>query len=147
MQFFYWVSLLIVNGLRLLTNFLFWVFAFMFIKTLPTWTGLLPLIGGLWRLRLFWLGGVGFDTLVAIWQDIFTEAEIMNAHSLQIILHETGQAGALILNMVTLPLLVGNPIFWACAMSITFVCHNIISFICRCLRLAERGRVHTGDIN
>ena len=144
MQFFYWFALLIVKGLCLFTNFLFWVFAFMFLRTLPTWNGLIPFIGALWRLRPWWLGGAGYFAFFEVWQEIFPEAEVMNAQQLQIILHETGQVGAQILNTVTFPIIVTNPIFWLCAMATTFIVHNILSFIYRCLRLADRGRTRTG---
>jgi hypothetical protein len=149
-QFLRWLSLIVIKGLCILTNFLFWIFAFMFAKTLPTWTGLRPFITILWRCRPSFLGGGGLDTLLNIWQDIFPEDEILNSHSLQIILHETGEVGAAALNMITVPLLVGNPIFWACAMTVTLICHCVLSFIYRCLDptdragLADRVRVRTG---
>jgi hypothetical protein len=152
-QFLSWLSLVIIKGLCLLTNLLFWVFAFMFAKTLPTWTGLMPFITTLWGCRPSSLGGGGLAALLNIWQDVFPEAEILNSHSLQIILHETGQVGATALNTITVPLLVGNPIFWACAMTVTFICHSVLSFIYRCLDptdrvdLDDRVRVRTGDTN
>jgi hypothetical protein len=125
----------------------------MFAKTLPTWTGLTPFITILWRCRPSYLGGEGFTTLLNMWQEVFPEAEILNSHSLQIILHETGEVGAAALNMITVPLLVGNPIFWACAMMVTFTCHGVLSFIHRCLDPADRAgladylRFPTSDTN
>lgn len=143
MEFFHWFSLLIVNGLCLLTNFLFWVFAFMFLKTLLTWNGLVPLITFFWRLRPWWLGGAGFLAFGEAWADVFTEADFLNAYSLQLILHETGQVGAAVLGMLTVPILAGNPIFWMIAMLTTFISHSILSFIYRYLTESDRGRVRT----
>lgn len=144
MQFFYWVLLLVVNGLCLLTTLLFWAFALMFLKSLTTWTGIGPLIRALWSFRPWWLGGEGQIDLSGLWRQLFPEAERMGAYSLQIILHQTGQVGAAILNEIRFPLLLGNPIFWACAMLIMFICHSIFSFIYRCMILTDRARVRTG---
>jgi hypothetical protein len=142
MQFFHWISFFFIKGLCLITNLLFWLFACMFLKTLPTWNGLLPFISVLWRLRPWWLGGSN-NNIQDIWPELFPDIEIQNSISLQIILHETGHVGANILNSLAFPLLVGNPVFWVCAMLIMFVFHNALSFIYRCLELADRGRADT----
>jgi hypothetical protein len=146
-QFLRWLSLLIIKGLCLLTNLLFWVFAVMFAKTLPTWTGLTLFMTILWRCRPFFMGGGGFVTFLGIWQDLFAEAEVLEAQSLQIVLYQTGDVGAIGTNLITVPLLVKNPIFWACATAITFICHCILSFIYRCLSPVDRVRVRTGERN
>ena len=132
-DFVRWASLMTIKALCLFTNFLFWVFAFMVVKTAPTWTGLVPSISALWKCRPILLGGGGISIVPEIWAEVFPEADIANAHSLQVILHQTGQPDAAVLNSFTVPLLVGNPIFWAGATTIMFILHGSLSFIYRCL--------------
>lgn len=142
-EFFYWCSLLVIKCLCFLTNVLFWIFACMALKTLPTWTGLTALITAFWTIRPWWLGGPGFSAFGEIWAQFFTEAELLNSHYLQLVLHETGEIGANVLNTITIPLLVGNPIFWAVAVLIMFIFHGTLSFIYGCLIESDRMRVRT----
>lgn len=142
-EFFYWCSLLVIKCLCFLTNVLFWIFACMALKTLPTWTGLTALITAFWTIRPWWLGGPGFSAFGEIWAQFFTEAELLNSHYLQLVLHETGEIGANVLNTITIPLLVGNPIFWVVAVLIMFIFHGTLSFIYGCLIESDRMRVRT----
>lgn len=142
-EFFYWCSLLAIKCLCFLTNILFWIFACMALKTLPTWTGLMPFITALWSIRPSWLGGSGFSAFGEIWPQFFTEAELVSSHSLQLVLHATGEVGAEVLNTITIPVLVGNPIFWTIAMLTVFIFHGSLSFIYGCLIESDRMRART----
>lgn len=152
-QFLRWFSLIVIKGLMFLTNLLFLAFAFMFLKTLPTWTGLSTFITAFWKCRPTYFGGGGLDNFQNIGQNIFPEAEILRSHSLQIMLYETADVGSTAMNIITIPLLVGNPIFWACAITATIICHGVLSFIHRCLDqsgrsdLADHVRSRRGDTN
>ena len=142
-QLFYWVSFVVANILYFLTKFLFWVFAFMFLKSLTNWKGMLPFASALWRFRPWWLFGPGNFDLDGLWQALIPEAEKMIARSLQITLLETGALDAPIVKMIRFPLLLSNPILWTFALLIIFFFHNIFSFICRFMKLTDHASART----